>query len=73
MIFTIKAKSSPFSVMTDAICVGEDGKDYVIDIFVDGSLPYQDIDGLIGRKFECDRLHTFLYIANDVKLLDKED
>lgn len=71
MIFTIKGKASQLGDPHDAICTGEDGKDIMIDIFVDGGLEYQDIDNLIGRKFECDWIHTFCYIAHEVRLLDE--
>lgn len=71
MKFIIRRKASQLVNPHDAICVGEDGKDYMIDIFVDGGIEYQDIDGLIGREFECDYIHTFCYIAHNVKLLDE--
>ena len=72
MKFTIIRNYNYNDNSPDYICKGEDNKDYVIDIFVDGTIDRElTSEDLKGKTFECDYIHPCGYIAHNVKILDE--
>jgi hypothetical protein len=54
------------------ICQDEDGEEYRIDLMVDGGFS-DDFDpkSLIGKTVEISDMHTYLYIAHNVRVIDE--
>ena len=57
------------------VCKDEEGKHHKIDIFVDGGLGdlANSPKDLIGKTVQCDYLHPYIEIANNVKLLESTE
>jgi len=55
-------------------CIDGDGKEHVVDVFVDGGLDKEvSRNSIIGKRIECDYIYPYLEIACGVKLLNKMD
>lgn len=54
----------------DFVCRDENGKEYYVDLYVDGGINYDEWPPvkLIGKKVQCSHLHTYLSIANEVSI-----
>lgn len=50
------------------VCRDEDGKQYYIDLMVDGSLGDMKPEDLVGRTVSISRMHGYINIGHDVRL-----
>ncbi len=60
------------SCSSDFVCLDEDGKKIIVDIFVDGTIPKEYTqENIVGCTIECDWMHAYISIAHGVRVLNE--
>ena len=70
----LKVLSSIFPGSRDFKCRDENGKEYYMDLYVDGGINESDwpAEKLIGKTVYIDYMHPYLFIGNGVKVLEDQ-
>ena len=69
----MRLKIVSYSQCLDAhMCIGDDGREYRVDLLIDGGLGPLDPAELLGKTVEVEFLNPYIYLALGVRLVDGE-